>query len=777
MRKVCISKDWYLSSPGTGGKIKIDLPNDYSVSRPRDPNAPGYAANGFFVGGVGYYTKYFTPEANKHHILNVDGAYACAEYTLNGTRIAKHPHGYTPCLIDLTDHLRPGITNKLEITTNDMQPSTRWYSGAGIYRDVFMWTGGEVRVEPWDAFITTLAVSKASAKVKVEYTLSSDRDTTVTLRANICDDSGKSVAKKDVTLDVAKGKNPLEVILTVKEPHLWDMDDPYLYTLFTSIEENGELLDECENTFGIRTVTVDTENGFCLNGKTRKLRGGCIHHDHGVLGAACYPAAEERKLRLLKEAGFNALRIAHNPPSLTLLELCDRMGIIVMDEAFDMWNCPKNPQDYHLFFEEWWAKDIECMVKRDRNHPCVFTYSIGNEIPERDGRSDGIGWAKKLVAEIRRYDNTRFVTSGINNPYTYKNDSDPADYTEDYFKRYPNNQWEKRTEAYMAELDVVGYNYMYGSYESDHKLYPDRVIWGSETHVLNFFDSWHEVSRLPYVIGDFTWTAYDNLGEAGTGRFSWARDGHIPGISLAEWPWRTCYQGDLDLCGFRRPQSYFREAIWLGNTEPRIFTTHPEHVGEGFSGTGWHFYDVHDTWTFDDKYLGKPVKAEVYTDAEKIEWILNGKSLGFTVPEKAIASIEVPYEKGEITAVAYKNGEECGRSSLHTVGKPTALRLTPEKKTLTADNRDLCYIQVEIIDENGDRVTEAQHELTCLVDGGQLIGIFSGDPKNEDQYTSPRCHAFEGRALIAIRASKPGNVSVTVESNTLRPATATVTSK
>ncbi|MBQ8351163.1 MAG: DUF4982 domain-containing protein [Clostridia bacterium] len=777
MRKTLFSKDWYLSAPGTNGRIHIDLPNDYSVTQPRDPKAPGGGRNGFFVGGIGFYTKFFTPEEGKHHILDIDGAYACSEYVLNHDWLAKHPHGYTPFLLDLTDHLRHGITNKLEITTNDMQPSTRWYSGAGIYRDVFMWTGGDVRIEPWDAFITTPTVTDTSAEVCVAYTVSADRDTTVTLRAEVRNAKGKAVAKQVISLDAVTGKNDLTLTLTVQKPHRWDMDDPYLYTLYTAIEENGELLDDSENTFGIRTMTVDAEHGFRLNGKTRKLRGGCIHHDHGVLGAACFPAAEERKLRLLKEAGFNALRIAHNPPSLTLLELCDRMGIIVMDEAFDMWNRPKTMQDYHLFFGEWWAKDIESMVKRDRNHPCVLTYSIGNEISERDGNSDGISWARRLVAEVRRYDDTRFITSGIQYPWNNPTPGDPADYSKDFMERFPKNSWEMRTEKYMAELDVPGYNYQYSKYESDHALYPDRVMWGSETHTLRFFDSWHEVSRLPYVLGDFTWTAYDNLGEAGAGRFLWARDGFIPGISIAGWPWRTCYQGDLDLCGYRRPQAYFREAIWLGNKEPRIFTTHPEHVGEGFSDTGWHFFDVHETWTFDDKYLGKPVKVETYTDADEIEWILNGASLGRSVPEKAIASMEIPYEKGEITAVAYKNGEECSRYSLHTVGKPVALRLCPESKTLAADNRDLCYLQVEIVDEHGDRVTEAKHELTCLVDGGELMGIFSGDPCNEDQYGSPHCHAFDGRALVIVRAKEPGKVTVTVGSKDLRSATATVVAK
>ena len=283
--------------------------------------------------------------------------------------------------------------------------------------------------------------------------------------------------------------------------------------------------------------------------------------------------------------------------------------------------------------------------------------------------------------------------------------------------------------------------------------------------------------RLPYVIGDFTWTAYDNLGETGTGRSCWARDGHIPGISIAPYPWRSCYQGDLDLCGYRRPQSSFREAVWIGGTEPRIFTTHPEHYGEGFSGTGWHWYDVLDSWTFEDKYLGKPVKCDVYTDADEVKWFVNGRELGTSKPEKAIATFDIPYEKGEISVIAYKNGAECGRSSLHTTGAPYAVKVEAETDTLAADHRDLCYFDITITDKAGDRVAAAKSALTCIVDGGELMGIFSGDPANEDQYGSNRCHAFEGRAVAIVRASNPGKVKITVGGEGLYSGSADVTAE
>ncbi|MBQ8510473.1 MAG: DUF4982 domain-containing protein [Clostridia bacterium] len=755
MKKICISKGWSMHAPGINGWVPVDLPNDYSVTQPRSASAPGGGSNGFFQGGIGHYVKDINLTLGRRYILDVDGAYMCTTVKLNGYHLIMHPHGYTPLLVDLTKRAKDG-SNKLELSTNALQPSTRWYSGAGIYRDVFLWEGGDIRIEPWDLFVSTPTLDTVSAACEI----SADRDASVTLRAHILDAEGKTVASAEAAVDAKSGeKTPASLSFKVADAHLWDTENPYLYTLRAVILEGDAELDTADVTFGIRTVSADAKNGLLLNGKSIKLRGGCIHHDHAVLGAADFPAACYRKLSRLKATGFNALRIAHNPPSLQLLEMCDRMGILVMDEAFDCWRQEKGGSlNYHVWFEDWWARDISYMVKRDRNHPCVISYSIGNEIPESGGWTDGDEWSAKLAAEIRSYDNTRLVTSAT-------------------YQMGDGKTWAERTKGYFAPLDISGYNYMYDRYESDHELFPDRVIWGSETHAINFYSSWQTVLNNSYVIGDFTWTAYDNLGETGTGRSCWARDGHIPGISLAGYPWRSCYQGDLDLCGYRRPQSYFREAVWIGGTEPRIFTTHPEHYGEGFSGTGWHWYDVLDSWTFDDKYLGKPVKCEVYTDADEIEWFVNGRRLGTSKPEKVIATFDIPYEKGKISVIAYKNGEVCGKSSLHTVGAPAAVKVEAETASLAADNRDLCYFDITVVDENGDRVPDAKSALTCIVDGGELMGIFSGDPANEDRYGSNACHAFEGRAVAIVRTTKPGQVKVTVGSAGLLSGSDTVTAE
>lgn len=752
MNKICISKNWQLSFGQKNSIcVPVDLPNDYAISKSRDPNAPGGASNGFFLGGDGTYTKELSLE-NKHYILDIDGGYMCTAVKLNNTLLSIHPHGYTPHLVDLTETMKPNAENTLAITTHAHQPSTRWYTGAGLYRDVFLWEGGDVRLEPWDVFVTT----PTTDSVHVAYEVSSDREASLLLRATVLDAEGNTVKVAENALSVIGGqKNPVSLAISMENAKLWDTETPYLYTLRSEILENGKIIESDERRFGIRTIAYNSHDGLVLNGKSIKLRGGCIHHDHGVLGAAEFPAACRRKLTKLKEVGFNAIRSAHNPPSTVLLDLCDEMGIILMDEAFDCWRIEKGGNlNYHAWFDDHWARDIAAMVLRDRAHPCVFSYSIGNEIPEADGMSDGDKWAKLLSDEIRKYDTTRPVTSAV-------------------WEMGDKSTWAERTKNYFAVLDICGYNYAFRRLESDHELFPERVIWLSETKALPFYQSWKMVCENSHVIGDFTWVAYDNIGEAGTGRALWARDGKIPGISLAEYPWRTCYQGDFDLCGHRRPQSFFREAIWVGGKEPKIFTTHPEHYGEDYTGTGWHWYDVLDTWTFDNAYLGKPVKCEVYTDADEIEWILNGNCLGRSTTVQAISTIDIPYEPGTLEAIAYKNGNVVGRSSLRTVGEAASLKVVPESTSFKADNRDLCYFDITITDKDGNRVPNAQNELVCLVDGGELMGIFSGDPKNEDEYTSRVCHAFEGRAVAIVRTKNEGKVTLTVGSTGLLSGSAT----
>lgn len=785
MKKICISKDWKFKNVDDATPyVSVDLPHDYQIGAKRAEGL-GTMGNGFFPDKVGKYVKHLSLEKGRHYILDIDGAYMCAHVVFNEEFLGMHPNGYTPYLVDLTPHVFGDITNKLIITTHPLYDSTRWYSGNGISRDVFLWEGGDLRIEPWDLFISTDKISGDTATLRIKYTVSADRAADVELRFT-AEYKGDVSASAQTKCSVIKGKTDGEFYLDVPSAKLWDTEEPNLYTLRTEVIENGAIADETETVIGIRTVTADVKNGLLLNGKPIKLRGGCIHHDHGDLGAVALPAAEERKIRLLKEAGFNAIRCTHNPSSLALLEACDRLGMIAMDEAFDVWNIPKKNYDYHLFFADWWARDISYMVRRDRNHPCIFSYSIGNEIFEINGTSNSAELARSLSDEIRKYDDTRFVTSGIQKWFTTRtsvDENDPEDYRE-YFKKRSAEQLKYPavtnavTASYEEPLDIVGLNYYYDRYTFDHEMYPNRVMWGSETQALKFYHSWKGVEENSYVLGDFTWTAFDNLGEAGAGRMFWAREMETYDatfdIGLCGYPWRACYQGDYDLCGFRRPQSYFREAIWRKNTEPRIFTTHPEHFGEESGGTGWHWYDVNESWTYDDCYVGRPIKAETYTVADKIEWFVNGEKVGESVPVDAIATIETVYRKGEIRAVAYKDGAPYSEYTLRTVGEPTAVVLTPEKTEIVADRRDLCYVRIQIVDGEGQNVELDGKEIICAVHGGELCAVFSGDPQSVDDVNSNRCHTFKGHAVAIVRAKNPGKVRMTVFADGLSGQTVNV---
>ncbi len=769
MKKICISKDWKFRNSYKNITEKVDLPHDYSIQIPRNPQSRGGASNGFYEGTYGEYSKYITFPKGEHTILDIDGAYMCARIRINDNILDMHPYGYTPYLVDLSDKVRKDRINKIAISTVNMQPSSRWYSGAGVYRDVFVWTGGKVRIEPWDLFVTTKEIAGDNATISVEADISSDIYAHATIKIEMLDKEGSVVLEKSSDITEKAGKNRFKDELVIEKPNLWGTENPYLYTLKCEIIVQGKTEDTHEVKFGIRTISVSVEEGFKLNGKSMKLRGGCIHHDHGALGSSAYKEAEYRKVFKLKNAGFNAIRTAHNPPSLALLQACDELGIIIMDEAFDMWNQAKSSADYSLWFRDWWARDISYMVLRDRNHPSVASYSIGNEISERNGNSEGAMWSKMLYDEVRKYDVTRPVTSGICGLWEACDPNAPEEYKKDFMKGFGDigeegrleTSWAKRTEDYIKPLDMTGYNYMYFRYAEDKKLYPNRIIWGSETKAIEFYKSWNATLENSHVLGDFTWTAYDNLGEAGTGRALWKRDGEIKGISLAKYPWRNCYQGDLDLCGFRRPQSYFREAVWIGGCEPRIFTTHPEHYGEKFTGTGWHWYDVNESWSFDDKYIGKLVKADVYTDADEIHFELNGEFVGKASPIEGIASVDVPYEKGTLTATSYKDGKLVGKSSLTTIGKGLNVKIEEEAPVIR--NQELHYFDITITDDEGNRVPFAENEIKCTTDGGELLCAFSGNPANEDVWVDGTCHAFYGRALAIVKAKIGENINLKVE--------------
>ena len=577
--------------------------------------------------------------------------------------------------------------------------------------------------------------------------------------------------------------------MEVENPALWDTKTPNLNKVKVTLTVPGQADETAEITFGIRKFEADAVNGLRLNGEPIKLKGGCIHHDAAFLGSAAWPRAEERKIQILKAAGYNAVRISHYPPSLAMLEVCDREGIILLDEAFDCWRIGKVAMDYHLYFEEWWERDIEYMVKRDRNHPCVFSYSIGNEIGERDGSGNGYYWAYKLADKIRSFDNTHFVTSaicGVFDPEALEKalagagDMDNVNVM-NLEQSQERDNWGTKTADYASALDIVGYNYLYERYEADKKRFPGRVIMGTETHPFNTYDYWKATMDNSNVIGDFIWTAYDNLGEAGVGRVVWDSESQDHGF-MGPWPWRSCFQGDMDLCGYRTGQSYYREIMWEafdGHSEKMaLYTTHPKHTGDTFWGTGWHWRDVEDTWTYDDEWRGKPVKVDAYADADEVEFFLNGKSVGKAPVEKLEASLEIPYEPGTVEAVAYRDGKEIARCCLKTTGQTCALTLCADRPEIQADRQDLSYVAITLVDADGNRVPYEDRVVSIEVTGsGRLAGIGSGNPCTDENYGTPYCKAYEGRAMAAIVADEPGEIKVKVCAEGVEPCEITICGK
>lgn len=793
MQRIGLDKNWdfYESDESmsfvfaTPPSQKVDLPHDFIVGKPRSADAPGGPANGYFGNGEGVYKKTLDiPKEweGKKVILDIDGAYMNLEVLLNTTLLAMHPNGYIPFQVDLTPALHfDGKKNKLKLLTQSRQPSTRWYSGGGLYRDVCLWVGGPICVEPWNVFVTTPEIGEKEAVVNVDAVITgTDIEETVDYRCEILDDGGKVVGKVEKTMQVC-GKQKENVQVTVENPSLWDLEHPYLYTYRITVSKDGEVTDQAEDTFGIRKIEVDAVNGFRLNGKKMNLKGGCIHHDNGFLGACAYPKAEERKIQILKKAGYNTVRISHYPPSMAMLKVCDRVGMLLMDEAFDVWRLGKMPLDYHLYFEEWWARDIEYMVRRDRNHPCVITYSIGNEITERDGGNDGAEWSRKLSAKVREFDSTRFVTSAIcgvfPEPEVEDDEDDSAGTNFDLNLMQDNSVWNKATENYCKPLDIVGYNYLRDIYEESHELFPDRVMIGTETHSFTTYDYWKKVEELPYVIGDCIWAAVDYMGEVGVGKVYW-ENAHEDFNFMAPYPWRTSWQSDIDLTGEQRPQSVYREIMWGNTKKSGIYTTHPKHFGENFRGTDWHWYDINDCWCFADEWLGRPVKVDVYGAGDEAEFVLNGKSLGRKPIEKLMASMDIPYEPGILEGIVYKDGAEISRSTLVTPEEAAVLELIPEEKSFVADGKDLAYVRVTLKDADGNRLTQDEREIQVETDGvGTFLAVGSGNPCTEDQITDTKCHLYRGTAIVILKSKEAGETKITVKADGVAAGSCVVEAK
>jgi len=757
MKKENFNKNWTFSFQGDS--TVVNLPHDFSITQKRDPNARGGALNGFFPGGAATYSKnIFAPEnwQGKRIYLEFEGAYMNTTVRVNNNIVTVHPYGYTSFVCDITPYLHYGRDNSITANVNNnAQPNTRWYSGSGIYRPVWLMVANPIHIPAYGVFVS----SPDLHSIAVETTICSDSQANVTIRNTVYDDA-------EVVTTYETTETTYKIAIPNAKP--WSVDAPNLYTLKVELIADGQVMDEYETTFGLRTIEVNVKEGLKINGVPIKMKGGCVHHDCGLLGAASFPRAEERKVELLKQSGYNAVRCAHNPPSPAFLDACDRLGMLVIDEAFDSWREEKTSQDYHIYFENYWQQDMTSMIKRDRNHPSIIFWSTGNEIVERSGRSDGYALARELADFIRALDNTRPVTNAlcaIWDPLPLP----PGEY--EGWVDHLGDDWAKFTEEFAAPLDVVGYNYLLGRYEKDGEKYPNRILMGSETYAWECYDMWMATEKLPYVIGDFVWTAWDYLGEAGLGRVRYKGDTDFAGA----YPWHQAFCGDIDICGFKRPQSYYRDFVWGIGTAPYIAVYKPEVYGkkEYERNWNWSWADVANSWSWPG-FEGKSVEIEVYSDGDEVELFLNEKSLGRKPAGKAnryLARFETTYEPGKLLAVTYQSGTEIYRSELTTASAPASIRLTPDRSKIATDG-DLSFVTIEILDKDGNTAHHADNKLYITTSGtGQLQAVGSGNPVSEEMYVGSVRSAYYGRAMAVVKSSdEPGDLIVTVSAEGLPTA-------
>lgn len=753
MKPLSFNNDWqfHLGMIPDGQKFEeqpwreLELPHDWSIELPRKAGNPSGSHGGFFTHGFAWYRKLFDTPANwrgKKVGIEFEGVYMNAEVWLNDNFLGRHPYGYTSFFYDLTPYLKPDGSNELRISVdNACQKNSRWYSGSGIYRPVWLWVGDGLHIAHWGVHVTTPQISTTYASVithtRVQNETAEEQD--VVMRSYIFAPDGATLATSTSTATISPGTEHLFSQKThLPAPRLWSPDTPDLYQVRCEIVADGKVMDGAEQTFGIRSLEVDAERGLRLNGKPIKLKGGCVHHDNGILGAASYPDSEERKVALLKASGFNAVRCAHNPPAPAFLEACDRLGMLVVDEAFDCWREGKNPYDYHVVFSEWWQRDLESMILRDRNHPSIMMWSIGNEVIERDGHSQGNETARQLASLVRSLDTTRPVTSALCGSWR-------------------GEDWEVMDKVF-ASLDICGYNYQWKQVQPDHARLPQRIIMGTESVAMEAFEHWMSVLDHDYHIGDFVWTALDYLGEAGIGRVHF--DPAKP--FMADFPWHQANCGDLDVCGFKRPQSHYRDVLWGSGGKLYIAVHDPKPDGKESFITYWGWPECGANWNW-AKYAGKPIIVDVYSACDRVELYLNEHLIGSQStgrPERFTARFEVPYQAGNLKAVGYINGQLAAETTLSTAGKAAMIRLVSEREVLKASEQTLWYVAVEVTDRKGIVQPQATQLIHFEVQGeGSLLAVGSANPTSMERYQGNQRKAYRGRCLAVVKSTgKPGEI-------------------
>ena len=728
-----------------GKTINVDLPHDWDIYEAPDP-ATGSTkeGGGWFPGGQGEYRKMFSVPKAEMVKLHFDGVYQKAEVFVNGQKAGQHAYGYTPFTVDVTPYLKD--LNEVVVKVNNAeQPNCRWYSGSGIYRHVWLQTMPALHIAENGVFVTTQEISEDRAMVSVEVTVANESDR----------DRNATVGVGSGMMMVAVPAHQTKTVTTtyaVRNPKLWSPDDPYLYETKVELKESGTIIDQQCVRFGIRSFSFDAEKGFMLNGQKLLLNGACLHHDDGVLGAMAFDAAEIRKVRLMKDAGFNLIRTSHNPTTRAFLDACDSIGMLVIGEAFDGWRTAKNPYDYSTLIDSCYREDIHAMVLRDRNHPSIICWSLGNEVIERkDIRV--ITTARQLKQAVLECDSTRPVTEAL-------------------------CAWDSDWEIYdphFEVLDIGGYNYMIHKHASDHQRDPSRVMWQTESFPRDAFKSWTLVNDYPYIVGDIVWTGLDYLGESGIGRYYY--EGERPGehyVTGGQPDWHGAYCGDVDITGWRKPISHYREILWKDSNDMYMAVREPDGYHGKIHLTAWSVWPTGESWNWfgnrDPKgaivssWEGKPIDVEVYTKASEVKLYLNDEFIGTKAVSRDTeykAVFTVPYEPGKLRA------EAGGKSvTLSTAGEPARLRLSADRQIITADGQDLCYITVEVVDREGNVCPDAAIPCEAVVKGqGQLLAFASADLKDREPATSPRVTTWKGRALLVVRSTeKKGRVQVSIKS-------------
>ena len=742
---------------------QVQLPHDWSIEDLPGTNSPftkdsdDVYDTGYTLGGTGWYKKTITLPENANPtsaILLFDGVYMDSSVYVNGKLVNKHFYGYTAFWLDIGEYLNWAAENTLLVKVNNPHKNSRWYSGSGIYRTVSLTFKPTTHIATWGTKVTTPIVSAQKAQIHVSTKLTVQSPTQpssneLTLTNDIFSPDNQLVQSTSQTV-TSDNNNPAQE-LELAQPQLWTPQTPALYRLKQTLTSKGKIIDQTETTFGIRSVALDPKRGFLLNDQVVLLKGMNLHHDHYMLGAAAYKTAEQRRVKRILDAGYNAVRASHNPPSKVFLQAADEQGLLIINEVFDSWNRKKwdHINDYSKRFTNDWKKDLTLFIERDYNHPSVIMWSMGNEIPEQT-EALGATTAKMLTDHVKTLDTSRPTTVGAN---TSGKIADP----------------------YFQPFDAAGYNYQEFNYLPDHQRSPNRIMYGSETYSYRAFEYWQYVKEHPFVIGDFVWTGWDYLGEASIG---WA--GYGAGWKgIGGYPWNLAYCGEIDVLGYKRPAAYYRDVLWqTGKNKLSVFVKSPYPSFAPQPDTSRYLYwvqeDIHPSWNWAG-YEGQSVQVVVFSAYPEVELLLNGKSIGkqpVSEQTEYKARFEVPYQSGELTVVGYENGKAVEQNSLYTTTEPKHIKLTAETTEVQADGQSLVYITAELLGGNNRKIyhTEQDLELTFQVSGaGNLIGIGNGNPVSVESFQRNKRKTFNGRLVAVIRSNRNEtgviNVTVTAENS------------